>query len=244
MVSDDEVDGRSSKEGRKKREILISDDAVDYESQEEEQLRLAINLSLQQQGERTATGVRSRRKRAGRDKQNDSAGGLRTRRQARREQQERGRKRDEEEREERRQRETLLREQNREFEEGLIQDQVLEMQRRAEQERALAAEEQEKKLEYEKEKDRNRLYEELKCKFEHQQASSGDGRREIALMLRLPDGERLPRSFYADDLLEEVRQFTIMKLLEKDRYRSLTRYVQFSALTTGPGCRRILTLCL
>ncbi|ELR11105.1 uncharacterized protein ACA1_351330 [Acanthamoeba castellanii str. Neff] len=70
------------------------------------------------------------------------------------------------------------------------------------------------------------MYAELKHQFDtkdqQQQTRSAAGRREVALVLRMANGERLPqRIFYADELLDEVRQYATLQLLERDRTAKL-----------------------
>lgn len=219
IISDDE-DGRRPKEGRLSPAVRSKYDDED----EDEQLRKAISLSLRP-GD-TVVG------RSQRDDQRVAMGegSLRTRRQTRRELQEREKKRRAAEREDQRQREALRAEQNREFQESLLRDQVLERQREDEERLAKQASEmlereaeRKRREEEEKERDRNSLYEELKNKFERQDKQTDSSRPEVALVLRMADGERIQHSFLADEPLEDVRQYATMKLLEKDRY------VMFSA---------------
>jgi len=111
----------------------------------------------------------------------------------------------------------LRQEQNREFEEGLIRDQIRELQQQKLMSASKAEEEaRQKEIERkQKQEDRNSLFNQLKAKFGNEVADNERSR--ALLLLRMPNGERLQRSFFVDVPLEEVQQWAIMKLLEKNR---------------------------
>jgi hypothetical protein len=241
VISDEEepAQSRRQKEGRKGSEIVV-DDAKQYaddDEEEEDELKRAINLSLNtsslsSSSTTTATNGRPRRGTNERGGGGESGGietRLRSRKQSRREREQREKELREEE--ERARRELLREEQNREFQESLMRDQVIEEAKAAEERRAREAEEharadeERQRREAEtRERDRERMYAELKHRFDtkdqqQQQTTSPAGRREVALVLRMANGERLPqRIFYADELLDEVRQYATLQLLERDRY--------------------------
>jgi hypothetical protein len=233
-ISDDEDSSlsRPQKEGRKGNEIYVEEDTSQGDEaggDGDDELAQAISLSL---NTASSTAVGSRPRRGTNERTSGETGGIETRLRSKRQSRQEREQREKElrEEEERTRRELLREEQNREFQESLMRDQVIEMakaqeEQRAREEEAKAREDEERKRAEEEARERNRelMYAELKQRFDEkdkqqQQHGAGEG-REVALVLRMANGERLPqRIFYPDELLEEVRQYAILKLLERDRY--------------------------